>query len=382
MRSFQEQQFFEFSSFAKTSKNQNKPPKRDETPTPSFSETRFLPSPEKTEARYIEKNFRRFIENLDRIDFRDLSPAQIQSLKDSLNHYADYIAEITKDNNNLRQSTDFTNYLKAAKELAEKEKKLLETEKELVKSELQNQNKTIIIASLSIILLILSGWVYYYVYVNRKIRSQAGELNKRNHFIEFLLRELNHRVTNNLQVISSMLRRKMRRLPDDKARLALQEINKRVIDISAIHVGLYSKNDAELITLDHYLRNLTKTLEKLYTFEQKPVHILIDSPALPIAHKNAVFFGLIINELVTNSLKYAFPDTDEPRINISIHKPKPQLFAVQVRDNGKGLPPDFNLEEAKSSGLKLVNLITQMLDGTFKMSNEQGSKFELTLKLS
>jgi two-component sensor histidine kinase len=328
----------------------------------------------------LEKDFRRFIDNLDKIDLRGLTSNEIQILKDSLNIYADYISDISEQNQNLTQKSD--QYVTLLEKTRAQQQKLMETEKELIRVELENQNKTNVIISLSAILMILSGWIYYYFYVNRKIKIQTEELNKRHRFIDFLLQELNHRVTNNLQVISSMLRRKIRRLSDENSKLALKEINKRVMDISAIHLGLYSQNDSRPINLKHYIRNITNTLEKLYTFEQSPVKITINAPNIEMAHKDAVFFGLIINELVTNAMKYAFQNEESPELWIEVIKKNNNQYMMQVRDNGKGVPDDFDLEKAKSSGLKLVNLITQMLDGTFKMKNEQGSKFDMTLRFS
>ncbi len=327
----------------------------------------------------MERNFRQFIENLDKINLRGLTTSEIKVLRDSLNLYADYITDLNEQNQDLAQKS--TEYVTLLEKTRAQQQKLSETEKELIRVELENQNKTTVIISLSAILMILAGWIYYYFYVNRKIRIQTEELNKRHQFIDFLLQELNHRVTNNLQVISSMLRRKIRRLPDQNAKAALQEINKRVLDISAIHVGLYSQNDERPINLTHYIKNITSTLEKLYTFEKNPVKININAPNIEIQHKNAVFFGLIINELVTNAMKYAFHEEENPHLWIEISKKGTHQYLMLVRDNGRGVPSDFSLEKAKSSGLKLVNLITQMLDGTFKMSNEQGSKFEMMLKI-
>ncbi len=335
------------------------------------------------EAR-IDRRFREFIDKMDQIDFRNLSTEEIRSLKDSLNKYADYITELRAEMDRIRgrvAGDSLSTVLQAEKRLAETEKALAEKEKELVKAELANKNKTIIILSLLIVMIVLSSLSYYYFYINKKIANQATELDRRNRFIEFLLRELNHRVTNNLQVISSMLKRKIRRLPDENAKNALREINKRVLDIATVHVGLYSKNDSRITKLHDYLSNITDTLEKLYGFSEKGIRILIEAPNIEIAHKHAVYFGLIVNELVTNSLKYAFEDVHDPELRVEIKLLRDKTFFLKIQDNGKGIPSNFNLEEAKSSGLKLVSLITKMLEGSFQMSSQQGTKFEMTLKM-
>ncbi|MDX2302873.1 MAG: sensor histidine kinase [Microscillaceae bacterium] len=329
----------------------------------------------------IEKSFRRFINSLDTLNFKNLNTEKIQILKDSLNKYADYLSSLREELTDLKNKTNPDTLVHVEKVLAEKQKELAEKEKELFQAELANKEKTIIILALIIVLIVISSLSYYYFYINKKIKSQSTELNRRHQFIEFLLRELNHRVTNNLQVISSMLKRKIRRLPDENSKNALTEINNRVLDIATVHVGLYSKNDARLTKLSDYLLKITRVLEKLYGFSDKPLKIEVKAPDIEIAHKDAVYFGLIVNELVTNSLKYAFEGITQPKLVIDIQKTKDKTFAIRVEDNGRGIPETFNLAEAKSSGLKLVNLITQMLDGSFKMSSQEGTKFELTLKM-
>ncbi len=376
IRDFQTHPFISFHSYSPTVAQENK---KNEMGLSKTKEEKSKANVETTKNQNIERNFRRFIDNLDKINLKGLSSDEIKILKDSLNHYADYISDISEQNQNLEQQSN--EYVTLLEKTRDQQQKLMETEKELIRVELENQNKTNIIISMSAILMILSGWIYYYFYVNKKIRIQTEELNKRHRFIDFLLQELNHRVTNNLQVISSMLRRKIRRLPDENAKIALKEINKRVMDISAIHLGLYSQNDSRPINLKHYIRNITNTLEKLYAFEKKPIKVHIEVEGIEIAHKNAVFFGLIVNELVTNAMKYAFHEEENPELWIEVSKKNNTQYLMQVKDNGKGVPDDFDLEKAKSSGLKLVNLITQMLDGSFKMSNEQGSKFDMTLRL-
>ena len=334
------------------------------------------------DGRHIETNFRNFITSLDSLDFKKLSTEKIRSLKDSLNKYADYLTSLREELTGLKNSrANPDTLLQVEKTLAEKREELAEKERELLAAEVVNKTKTIIILSLIIVLIVISSLSYYYFYINKKIQNQSSELNKRNQFIEFLLRELNHRVTNNLQVISSMLKRKIRRLPDENSKNALKEINNRVMDISTVHVGLYSKNDDRITKLYDYLTKITQILEKLYGFSNRPLKIEVKSPDIEIAHKDAVYFGLIINELVTNSLKYAFEGVERPKLIIEIEQLKDKKFFIKVEDNGRGIPDTFNLAEAKSSGLKLVNLITQMLDGSFEMSSQEGAKFELTLKI-
>ena len=363
-------------------------PKEDEEEVSTESEEEVISSTvdnveaiKELDGLQIETSFRNFITSLDTLDFKKLSTEKIQALKDSLNKYANYLTNLREEFENIQGRNNLDTLEKVEKKLIEKQAQLADKEKELFEAQIANQTKTIIILSLIIVLIVISSLSYYYFYINKKIQSQSSELNKRNQFIEFLLRELNHRVTNNLQVISSMLKRKIRRLPDENSKNALKEINNRVMDISTVHVGLYSKNDDRITKLYDYLTKITQILEKLYGFSNRPLKIEVKSPDIEIAHKNAVYFGLIINELVTNSLKYAFEGVESPKLIIEIEKLKDKKFFIKVEDNGRGIPDTFNLAEAKSSGLKLVNLITQMLDGSFEMSSQEGAKFELTLKV-
>ena len=381
LNQFNRENFLEFTDyeFPKEDEEESTPTEDEEEPVSSI--VRNTASFKELDGLQIETSFRNFIASLDTLDFKKLSTEKIQSLKDSLNKYANYLTNLREEFENIKGRANLDTLEKVEKKLIEKQAQLADKEKELFEAQIANQTKTIIILSLIIVLIVISSLSYYYFYINKKIQSQSSELNKRNQFIEFLLRELNHRVTNNLQVISSMLKRKIRRLPDENSKNALKEINNRVMDISTVHVGLYSKNDDRITKLYDYLTKITQILEKLYGFSNRPLKIEVKSPDIEIAHKDAVYFGLIINELVTNSLKYAFEGVERPKLIIEIEKLKDKRFFVKVEDNGRGIPDSFNLAEAKSSGLKLVNLITQMLDGSFEMSSQEGAKFELTLKI-
>ncbi len=334
------------------------------------------------EINSLESNFNRFIDDLERMNLQELSSETIKQLKDSIRNYSRLLTEFKADYLALKErSSTYNDNLLVEKQLAEKERQLTEVENELVRAELANKNKLIIILILLIILGVLFSIGYYYFIIYKKIKSQATELNRRNQYIEFLLRELNHRVSNNLQVISSMLRRKTRRLEDENAKVALKEINKRVMDIATVHAGLHSKNESRITKLHDYLVNITRTLQKLYASGGSAIRIIIRAPDVDIEHKHAVFFGLIVNELVTNSFKYAFEGVENPELLIELKKLNEEAFFIKIKDNGKGIPDSFSLQKAQSSGLRLVNLITQMLDGSFEMSNDGGTKFELLLKM-
>ena len=328
-----------------------------------------------------QRKFREYIKSLDNLDFRNLSPEEIKGIKVTLNQYADEFSELKENIAKIKENFNPNNIDEVEKELLRNQKKLIEVEHELIENKLANFKKTIIILSLSLVLTVLSGITYYYFYVYRRFRVQALELDRRNRLIEFLLKELNHRVMNNLQVISSMLRRKIRRLPDDNSKNALKEIQKRVVDISKIHMSLYSKSDERNTKISTYLHDFTETLAKLYNFDNEPIKIELKAPDKEVSYNNAVFFGLVVNELFTNSMKYAYKGVSQPSLSIQLKEIKEQVFSLKIKDNGNGFPPDLDLNKTKSSGLKLVNLITEMHDGQFKMYNQNGANFELVMKM-
>ena len=207
-----------------------------------------------------------------------------------------------------------------------------------------------------------------------------------------LIREIHHRIKNNLQVISSLLYLQSGYVSDDKTREMFIESQNRVRSMALIHENLYQSDDMAGIGFADYLRNLTHSLMVTYATGEDTIHLDIDiEERLILGMDTAIPCGLIINELVTNSLKYAFKgvsDGSERFIKVDLRssgakpsegfaKKKTREFSLTVLDNGVGLPADFDIDQTDTLGLRLVTTLAKQLDGQVKLTSDGGAKFTI-----
>jgi PAS domain S-box-containing protein len=197
---------------------------------------------------------------------------------------------------------------------------------------------------------------------------------------ETLLQEIHHRVKNNMIVISSLLKLQSNSIKDERLKTALMDSQNRVQSMSAIHEVLYQSDNLSSIDMNTYLSKLTEAVAQNYTIGSK-VSLLVETENILIGAKQASPIGLIVNELITNSFKYAFPENQEGEIKISLQKMEDQI-ELEYADNGIGIPEGFDLQKADSLGLKLVKLLTEnQLDGSIDMENKNGTKFTIKFNI-
>jgi PAS domain S-box-containing protein len=206
---------------------------------------------------------------------------------------------------------------------------------------------------------------------------------------EVLLKEIHHRVKNNLQIISSLLRMQSRQVQDSQTGLLLQESQNRVQSMALIHEQLYQSPDLAQIDFAEYVRQLVTNLFRSYGVSRQTIALDIATHGLHLTLNTAIPCGLIVNELVSNSLKYAFPSRgtgDTPTANISIWLQEvdaglqggPRRRTLMVRDNGIGIAPDIDWQTGASLGLRIVrNLVTQ-LQGDIHLNTVRGTCFYIT----
>lgn len=197
---------------------------------------------------------------------------------------------------------------------------------------------------------------------------------------ELLLREIHHRVKNNMQIISSLLNLQRSYIQDEEADNILQESQGRVKSMALIHEKLYQTSDLSQINVEGYIRSLTMNLFHSYTV--KPgIKLSMDVGELYFNIDTAVPLGLIINELVSNSLKYAFQDQDEGEIRISlIETAEPGRYLLLIRDDGAGFPEELDINNTHSLGLQLVNTLVNQLDGEIEMVVNGGTTFNIIIQ--
>jgi len=197
---------------------------------------------------------------------------------------------------------------------------------------------------------------------------------------EVLLREIHHRVKNNMQVISSLLRLQTRTIKDKKQIEMLQESQNRIKAMALIHEKLYRSENLANIDFNDYMKNLVNDLFLTYKVSSGKVSLKINIAPISFGIDTAIPCGLIVNELVTNSLKYAFPEGKGGEIRISLCK-NAETFELNVSDNGIGIPEDLDYRHTESLGLRLIiNLSENQLQGTVRLIKDKGTGFHITFK--
>jgi len=199
-----------------------------------------------------------------------------------------------------------------------------------------------------------------------QIKSSLKEKN-------ILLKEIHHRVKNNMQIISSLLSLQTRFVNDEEALDILKESQNRVRSMAIIHEKLYQSKDLSRINFRDYIESLVSNLFHSYKANNKDIKPLYDVEDLSLNIDTAVPCGLIISELVSNSLKYAFPNNNNGEILISL-KFKDNKYQLMISDNGVGMP-EVNVDELDSLGLLLVFNLTEQLDGEITINREHGTEF-------
>ncbi|MGB1757389.1 MAG: histidine kinase dimerization/phosphoacceptor domain -containing protein, partial [Pseudomonadales bacterium] len=193
---------------------------------------------------------------------------------------------------------------------------------------------------------------------------------------ELLLKEVHHRVKNNMQVISSLLNMQADAQEDLVLSNLLGESQQRIKSMSLIHESLYQSDDLLEINFEDYIRTLATGLCRFYTIPGVEVQldIVVDEVALGL--DTAVPCGLIINELISNSLKHGFNDHNGRAAVIDVHFVKDQgKFRLRISDNGAGLPEDFDLGRSGSMGMEIVDILTQQLEGRLSYQSNAGAQF-------
>lgn len=228
------------------------------------------------------------------------------------------------------------------------------------------------------------------ILANALERKQVEEqLNASLEEKEVLLKEIHHRVKNNMQVISSLLNLQSGRIKNEEILEMFKESQDRIRSMSLIHERLYQSQDLARIDFSHYIENLANHLFQSYRIDPETVGLVTDVRDVSLDINKAIPCGLIINELVSNSLKYAFPQAraeekkkaKKGEINISLASENGKI-SLLYKDNGVGLPEDLNIETADSFGLQLVTALVAQLNGEIEIKKKPGATFKITFAQS
>lgn len=223
---------------------------------------------------------------------------------------------------------------------------------------------------------------------NAEQRLQASLAEK-----HALLQEIHHRVKNNLQVITSLLSIQSERIQNPEVSAVIEDTENRVRAIAALHETLYSSKDLASIEFSSYVERLVRDLVGFFGVDEKKLKVMIRAEELLVDIGQAIPLGLIVNELVTNTFKHAFPVDRSGVVEIQLkyvpdtpagHAARSLsagLGEITVKDNGVGLPPNVNLNETPSMGLHLVNVLVEQLQGELEVAAAEGTSFTVKFPL-
>jgi PAS domain S-box-containing protein len=194
---------------------------------------------------------------------------------------------------------------------------------------------------------------------------------------ETLLKEIHHRVKNNLQVISSLLSLQSSYVRDEESRKIFQESQDRVRAMAQIHTMLYQSDDLARIEFGGFIRDLASRLQQSHGSAGSPIPLHVDVADVSLTIETSIPCGLILNELVSNAFKHAFPEGRGGEVHIRM-KAEGDQFILAVRDNGIGFPSSIDFRNPRSLGLELVNLLAEQINGTIDLMVDGGATFTVT----
>ena len=208
-------------------------------------------------------------------------------------------------------------------------------------------------------------------------RRNAEEAVRHSREKEVLLQEIHHRVKNNLQIITSLLRMQSRAVQDPAFSEALRECQNRVASMALIHDKLYRARDLARVSFGEYVRDLTNNILTSYALPARSVRVRFDIDDLSLSLDYAVPCGLILNELMSNCLKHAFPVGHSGTVYIGFHAEGEEELCLVVRDDGVGVPADVDLGRTSSLGWRLIRALVEQLGGVVECQTAGGTSVEI-----
>ncbi|SHI76138.1 Two-component sensor histidine kinase, contains HisKA and HATPase domains [Arenibacter nanhaiticus] len=268
-------------------------------------------------------------------------------------------------------------------------KRLMDEQKialEESRSEMQAKDERINIVFISLVFTLLGFAAVVYAYLKsiktqRLIAEQKQIIESALIEKDSLLKEIHHRVKNNLQMVSSLLSLQTKNTKSKAAIQALEEGKTRVKAMALIHQKLYQNDDLSVIEMQEYIESLINSVQSVYKKGGHNINIFIDAEGVELDIDRAIPFGLILNELVSNSFKYAFPDNDENgKIHIHLSKNGEKGY-FEYTDNGIGLPEDSSERANSSMGIRLMNRLVNQLQSTLNIDKtKEGVRFWFNFK--
>jgi len=296
-----------------------------------------------------------------------------------------------KDSANSINKTKLVNSLLLKYETEKKDKNIIILKERSKIQDIKIHNSIVmqyVFAGVLLLAIVLIS-VLYYAYklkqrVNKKIELKRQQIDEQNVLLkklltekEWLLKEIHHRVKNNLQIVISLLNTQSSFLENKEALAAIHNSQHRMHAMSLIHQRLYQSENLASINMSWYINELVSYLKECLGSDKK-IKFKLDNQDIDLDVAQAVPLGLILNEAISNAIKYAFPDKDKGAIEISLKKISENTYRLIVADNGVGLPDNTDFISSKSLGMNLMAGLSDQLDGSFSVKNDNGVKVEVT----
>ena len=218
---------------------------------------------------------------------------------------------------------------------------------------------------------------------NKQLQAQQNEINLKNIALqqlvnekEWLVKEIHHRVKNNFQVVVGLLETQAGYLKNGDTLRAMQDSRHRIQAMAMIHQKLYQTENMSAINVADYVYELVDYLRS--SFETKMISFIVEVEPITLSVSESLPIGLILNEVITNSIKYAFGKEAEGTITVSLRRASHHELVLSIADNGVGLPPGFNFKKSNSMGINLLKGLVEDIDGNFVVENYNGVRYEIT----
>ena len=316
-------------------------------------------------------------------------------LKSALVHLSKYQRE--KDSLYDQHTNRRLEELQVRYETEKKDKDLLQMKNknqlQVVSINKERQIRNIIIATSLIFLALFYMGYRLKQRSNIKLQKQQSEINSQNNRLqillseqkklveekEWLVKEIHHRVKNNLQIIISLLNAQSEFLESPTALNAIQESKERMQAIALIHQKLYQPDHGTLINMSSYIQDMTYNLQSSFT-QTNRIHFSLHAEPIELDVSQAVPLGLILNEAITNSIKYAFPKPATGTITVHLQRKTGGYIQLRILDNGIGFPDGFEINNQESLGIQLIKLFSEQLEGDLKFQSTKGVEISLLFK--
>ncbi|MEO1052171.1 MAG: tetratricopeptide repeat protein [Bacteroidota bacterium] len=298
---------------------------------------------------------------------------ELAGLKNNFKEAHEFAMELIEVNDEIlnKNTLNKIGRLERAFDNSEKNKQISELRNEVALHEVTLEKRWQMIAGLSIIIFLV--FVIALLLFNRYRSTKSNERR-----IELLLEELRHRMKNNLQILSSVLSLQSQQLSDKDAKAAVKSGESRVNAMAIIHKKLFLEGAQREIDIKEYINELVESLTYSYIEAGKSIDLDIDVASLKIDVDRAIPLGLIINELVSNAFKYAFPETSQPKLAIKLEQQDETHLNLVVADNGPGLNEEHATNKAGSFGLKMVKMLVGELRGKSNFNSKKGTAYSIT----